>query len=77
MFGGQLAGIGGDLELPNNWMFLRILVTTLTTLRDLGHLKGGEPAPAMYHMDNDLTLPGRGFVPFCSGLGCWCLSRHA
>jgi hypothetical protein len=31
---------------------------TLTALRDLGYLRCGEPVPAMYYMDNDLTLPG-------------------
>jgi hypothetical protein len=57
MIASRPAGTEGDLALPNNRMFLRMLVMERSlhfatfTIWDVVSL------PAVYHMDNDLTLP--------------------
>lgn len=53
---GRDRGRSGTVEQPQ--VLAYISDRTLITVRDLSHLRYGEPMPTVYHIDNDLTLPG-------------------
>jgi hypothetical protein len=80
MLGGETGGIVGELGLPKNRMFLRILVIGCSI-----HFAGLAICDVaslflllMYHVYNQSYAAGdSGFAPFCNDIGANdCLSRE-